>query len=189
MKRRAVVIGGSAGGMKALAAILPTLPGDFGIPVVIVIHVLESSPGYLASFLDSRCALSVKEAFDKEPLQAGTIYIAPAGYHLLIEDDETLALSVDAPVNFSRPAIDVLFESAADTYGPSLTGVVLTGANSDGSQGLKCIKERGGLTIVQDPADAETRFMPEAALQTSAVDHILSLMEIGPFLARLQRRR
>ncbi len=187
MRNRAVVIGGSAGGMQALSVILPALPADFALPVAIVIHVQEGSSGYLATYLNDRCSLLVKEPFDKEPLTSGTIYIAPAGYHLLIDSEKTriLALSVDAPVYFARPSIDVLFESAADTYGNELIGVVLTGANSDGSRGLKRIKERGGLTIVQDPATAESPFMPQAAIDTTAVDHILLLAEIGPFLTRI----
>jgi two-component system, chemotaxis family, protein-glutamate methylesterase/glutaminase len=187
MRCRAVVIGGSAGGMQALAVILPAIPADFAPPVAIVIHVQEGSPGYLATYLKNLCTLPVREAFDKEPFKAGTIYIAPAGYHLLVESDESLALSVDAPVSFARPAIDVLFESAAEAYGDGLIGIVLTGANSDGSQGLKRIKERGGVTIVQDPSTAESSFMPRAAIDAAGVDHILPLVEIGPFLARIHR--
>lgn len=182
---KAVVIGGSAGGMQALAEILPVLPFDFALPVVVVVHVQEGSPGYLATYLNNKSTLRVKEANDKEPLEAGTIYIAPAGYHLLLERDETLALSVDAPVHFARPSIDVLFESAADVYGDGLIGVILTGANSDGSQGLKKIKEMGGIAIAQDPDDAEVDFMPRMAIQTTSVDHILPLKEIGHCLERI----
>jgi two-component system chemotaxis response regulator CheB len=187
MHCRAVVIGGSAGGMQALAVILPALPADFALPVAIVIHVKEDTAGYLATYLNGLCTLPVVEGLDKEPFKAGTIHVAPAGYHLLIEGDESLALSVDAPVSFARPAIDVLFESAAEVYGDGLIGIVLTGANRDGSQGLKRIKERGGLTIVQDPAAAEASFMPLAAIEATAVDHVLPLSEIGPFLARVYR--
>jgi two-component system, chemotaxis family, protein-glutamate methylesterase/glutaminase len=187
MGGRAVVIGGSAGGMQALAVILPTLPADFSLPVAIVIHVMEGSAGYLATYLNGLSALPVLEACDKEPFKAGTIYVAPAGYPLLIEADEALALSVDEPVSFARPAIDVLFESAAEVYGKGLIGIVLTGANRDGSRGLKRIKERGGLAVVQDPAAAEAGLMPRAAIETAAVDHILPLAEIGPFLAGVCR--
>lgn len=185
---KAVVIGGSAGGMQALSAILPTLPVDFTLPIAIVLHIQEGSPGYLASYFNNRCALQVKEANDKEPLEWGTIYIAPAGYHLLIECDKTLALSVDAPVLFSRPSIDVLFESAADAYGDGLIGVILSGASSDGSQGLKKIKELGGVTIAQNPNDSEVDFMPKAAIGATTIDHILTRNEIGTFLTKINRR-
>ena len=185
MRCRAVVIGGSAGGMQALAVILPAIPAGFPLPVAIVIHVKEGTGGYLATYLNRLCALPVMEGQDKVPFKAGTIYVAPAGYHLLIESGESLALSVDAPVKFARPAIDVLFESAAEAYGDGLIGIILTGANRDGSQGLKHIKERGGLTIVQDPASAKANFMPLAAIEATTVDHILPLTGIGPFLARV----
>ncbi len=187
MQCRAVVIGGSAGAMQALAAILPALPADFSLPVAIVIHVKEGTTGYLSTYLNGLCTLPVVEGLDKEPFKAGTVYVAPAGYHLLIEGDESLALSVDEPVSFARPAIDVLFESAAEVYQDGLIGIVMTGANRDGSQGLKRIRERGGLTIVQDPADAEASLMPRAAIEATAVDHVLPLIEIGPFLARVCR--
>ncbi len=185
MQYRAVVIGGSAGAMKALAVILPALPAEFALPVAIVIHVMEGTTGYLATYLNGLCALPVVEGLDKEPFTAGTIHVAPAGYHLLIEGDGSLALSVDQPVSFARPAIDVLFESAAEVYREGLIGIVLTGANRDGSQGLKRIRERGGLAMVQDPAGAEANVMPRAAIEATAVDHVLPLIEIGPFLARL----
>lgn len=184
---KAVVIGGSAGGMRALSTILSALPADFAMPIAIVLHVHEGSSGYLATYLDNNCALRVKEADDKEPLAVGTIYIAPAGYHLLIEGDKTLALSVDAPVLFARPSIDVLFESAADAYRDGLIGVILTGGNSDGSQGLKKIQKMGGLTIAQDPADAEVDYMPRAAIQTTTIDHILPLNTIATLLTTLDR--
>jgi len=181
---RAVVIGTSAGGMTALTTILAMLPEDFTLSVIIVQHILEEGmDGYRTGFLDKRCALPVKEAMDKEPLQPGTVYLAPAGYHLLLEQAGTLSLSVDAPVNFSRPSIDVLFESAAVALGARLVGIILTGANSDGSQGIKKIKECRGYVIVQDPAEAEVPAMPLAAIESTEIDQILPLARIGSFLA------
>jgi two-component system chemotaxis response regulator CheB len=135
-----------------------------------------------------RCALPVKEAEDKEPLAPSTVYVAPPNYHLLLETQGYFSLSVDDPVLFSRPAIDVLFESAADAFGRSLLGLLLTGASEDGARGLCRIQQAGGLTLVQAPSTAAVRIMPEAALRLSAPSHVLPLNEIGPFLARLDRR-
>jgi len=182
---RAIVIGSSMGGLKALETILRALPDDFAIPIAIVQHVSPDQGGILAATLSERVKVAVKEAEDKESLVAGTIYIAPPNYHLLIESDETFSLSVDEKENYSRPAIDVLFESAADVFGGSLVGVVLTGANSDGAMGLKRIQEKGGLAIVQDPETAQAKAMPAAALQATKPDYVVPLEEIGPFLASL----
>ncbi len=181
---RTVVIGASAGGLTALATILSRLPQNYPAPVVIVQHVKEEgTDGYRAVFLGKRCPLPVKEAIDKEPLKPGIVYLAPAGYHLLIEEPGPLPLSVAPPVNFSRPSIDVLFESAAAVLGEQLIGVILTGANSDGSRGIKKIKEYGGYTMVQDPSEAEVPAMPLAAIECADIDAILPLERIGGFLA------
>jgi two-component system chemotaxis response regulator CheB len=185
----AIVAGGSAGGLEALSVIFSALPVDFSIPMAFVLHVLPGKPSYLAEVLGRRCVLTVKEAEDKEPIAPATIYFAPPNYHLLIEKKRYFSLSIDEPVHFSRPAIDVLFQSAADAYGQSLAGVLLTGANEDGARGLAHIKEAGGTTIVQSPETSFVRTMPEAALRLSPVDHVLPLDEIGPFLARLDPRR
>ena len=180
---RTVVMGASAGGMSALATILARLPKDFPASVVIVQHVKEEgTDGYRAVFLGKRCPLPVKEAIDKEPLKPGIVYLAPAGYHLLVEETGTLSLSVDPPVNFSRPSIDVLFESAATVFGERLIGVILTGANSDGSHGIRKIKEYGGYTMVQAPSEAEVPAMPLAAMESADIDAVLTLAEIGGFL-------
>ncbi|MDH4321524.1 MAG: chemotaxis protein CheB [Desulfobulbaceae bacterium] len=180
---RTVVMGASAGGMSALATILARLPKDFPASVVIVQHVKEEgTDGYRAVFLGKRCPLPVKEAIDKEPLKRGIVYLAPAGYHLLVEETGTLSLSVDPPVNFSRPSIDVLFESAATVFGERLIGVILTGANSDGSHGIRKIKEYGGYTMVQAPSEAEVPAMPLAAMESADIDAVLTLAEIGGFL-------
>jgi len=191
MKRatEAIVVGGSAGALDALSTILPALPGDFPIPIAVVMHVSPDGATLLAPVLASRCALAVKEAEDKEPIAPGTVYLAPANYHLLIENDRWFSLSVDELVHYSRPAIDVLFESAADAYGPALLGILLTGANHDGARGMAAIHKAGGATIVQSPATAQAPTMPEAALRLFRPDLVLPLAEIGPYLARVGTRR
>jgi len=178
----AIVLGVSAGGFHALSAIVPEFPESYSLPVIVVQHMGEANDEFLARYLNSHSAVLVKEAGDKEAIQSGTVYLAPSGYHLLIEEDRSFSLSVDPRVNYARPSIDVLFNSAADVYQGSLIGVILTGANSDGSQGLRNIKERGGLAIAQDPASAEVEFMPREAISAAQVDHVLKLDEIGPFL-------
>ena len=178
----AIVLGVSAGGIQALATITPALPEDYTLPLIVVQHMAKDSDGYLSVYLNDLSPILVKEAEDKEPIRQGTVYVAPPGYHLLIEHDRTLALSVDPLVNCARPAIDVLFESAADVYGRRLIGVILTGGNADGSHGLKRIKDRGGVAVVQDPDTAESACMPQAAIGAVQVDRILKLDEIGPFL-------
>ncbi len=184
----AIVVGVSAGGLQALETVLGDLPENYSIAVMIVQHRNKKSDDFLCRFLDDLCALRVTEAEDKIPIKAGHVYIAPPDYHLQVEMNRTLSLSVDPPVNYSRPAIDVLFETAAEAYTDRLVGVVLTGANSDGSRGLQTIKKLGGLTIVQDPKTAVASEMPGAALDMVRVDHVLPLEKIGRFLAELNRR-
>lgn len=183
----AAVLGVSAGGMHALKTIVQALPATFSLPIAIVQHLGPQSEAYLAEHLNRFSAIEVKEAEDKEILRPGTVYLAPAGYHLLIEPDRSFSLSVDDKVNFSRPSIDLLFESAADAFGDTLIGVVLTGANSDGAQGLRAIKQRGGLAVVQNPNTAEASRMPRAALAATAVDHIVDLERIALLLRKLSR--
>lgn len=183
-----VVVGGSTGALDVLASILPALPPDFPIPVALVLHLPPTRPSMLPEVLGARCALSVREAEDKVPLVAATLYVAPPNYHLLVESRRCLSLSVDPPVFFSRPAIDVLFESAADAYGPAVVGVLLTGASEDGARGLRRIEDAGGTTVVQSPDTAVASAMPEAALRLCHPTHVLSIAEIGPWLARLGRR-
>lgn len=173
--RNAIVIGASAGALDALSAILPELPKGFATPVMIVVHVPPGRRSMLAELFQERCALSVKEAEDKEPVAGGTIYFAPPNYHLLVEKAGTLALSSDEPVLFSRPAIDVLFESAADAYGPALTGVILTGANQDGAAGLASVAAQGGTALVQAPHSAVASAMPDAAINACPAAEILPL--------------
>lgn len=171
----AIAIGASAGGVEALTHVLPAMPARVGVAVFVVLHLPRERPSILASLMGARCAVPVREAEDKEPIVEGTIYVAPPDYHLLVERDGSLALSFDAPVNYSRPSIDVLLESAADAYGARLAGVVMTGANQDGALGLRAIARAGGVTIVQDPETAMVDAMPRAALAQGAVDHVLSL--------------
>lgn len=181
-----VAIGCSMGGMHALGTILETLPADFPLPIVVVQHRYKTSNEGLPMFLSRHAKLDVVDAIDKQWIKSGTVYLAPANYHLLVERGE-LSLSVDEKVEYSRPSIDVLFESAADAYGSGAVGVVLTGANSDGAQGAVRIKKRGGFVIAQDPATAESPVMPQAAVDTGRVDRILPLERIGPFLVELCR--
>jgi two-component system chemotaxis response regulator CheB len=181
-----IAVGTSLGGLNALTKLLASLPQALPVPVVIVQH-RSSGPdgGGLAHLLQERTALSVVEAEDKMPLEPGTVYLAPADYHLLIEARGVLALSTDAPVRAARPSIDVLFETAADAYGSSLIGVLLTGASADGAEGLAAVKARGGRAIVEDPATAECRTMPAAGLAATAVDYVLPLWRIGEHLVTL----
>lgn len=182
---QAIVIGGSAGALDALLAILPALPADFSIPLALVVHLPPDRPSYLADVLGRHCRLRVEEVEDKDPLRSGTLHVAPPNYHLLLERNGSLALSVDEQVLFSRPSIDVLFESAADALGSSVLGLLLTGASHDGARGLARIRRAGGTTVVQSPDSALVRTMPEAALELNAEHEVLALDQIGPFLAHL----
>lgn len=181
----AVVIGASVGAIHALLVLLPALPADYPVPVFVVVHVPPDKKGALAGLFAARCSIAVKEAEDKEPVRPGTVYFAPADYHLLVEQDLTLSLSSDEPVLYSRPAIDVLFESAADAYGDGLTGVILTGASHDGARGLKAVCAAGGTALVQTPASAEGTSMPLAALAACPAARELSLEAIASELASI----
>lgn len=186
---RAVAVGVSSGGMRALKLLLGQLPADFPLPLLVVQHISPDAGDGLARLLDDLCAIRVKEADEREAAVPATAYLAPPNYHLLVEKDGILALSADPPVSYARPSIDVLFESAAEVFGPDLIGVVLTGANFDGSQGLKAIKQKGGVAIVQDPVDAAAQQMPLSALAATEVDYVLTLDEIAPLLTRLAALR
>jgi two-component system chemotaxis response regulator CheB len=181
------VIGSSAGGIDALTDILSNLNKDFSLPLVIVQHRAELSVG-LAEVLQSSCAIPVIEPEDKSPIEPGYVYVAPSGYHLLIEMG-SFALSVDGHVNWSRPSIDVLFESAAEYFGPRVIGIVLTGRNNDGAHGLARLKEFGALTVVQEPSTAPNPDMPESAIARSLVDHILNLKEIANLLVKVDHAK
>lgn len=185
---KAVVIGASAGAVDALSAILPRLPADFGLPVIIVVHIPPDKKSAMVEVFRMKCEIEVREAEDKEPLAGGAVYFAPPDYHLLIERDRTLSLSNDEPVLFSRPSIDVLFESAADAYGPDLIAIVLTGANQDGAKGLKAAAQAGATTIVQNPQSAFAPTMPESALAQVPDALVLSVDEIAPYLQGADKR-
>lgn len=181
----AVCIGASAGGVEALTLILGALPASFALPVFVVQHLPRDRPSLLADILGPRCKRPVREAQDKESVEPGVVYIAPPDYHMLIDAGPVISLSVDELVNFSRPAIDVLFESAADVYGATLLGVVLTGANDDGAAGLAAILRAGGAAVVQDPATALATAMPDAALRLSPGAWKMPLHAIPALLAQL----
>lgn len=181
----AVVIGASAGGVEALCELFTALPATFGLSIIAVIHLPEATESLLVEVLGRHCPLPLLEASDKEPIRGGTVYVAPPGYHLLVERDRSLAFSVDAPVNFSRPSIDVLFESAACAYRKGLLGIVLTGANEDGARGLASIRACGGLAWVQDPTAATASAMPAGAIARAGADRILGLQEMAAALAAL----
>jgi two-component system, chemotaxis family, protein-glutamate methylesterase/glutaminase len=183
---RVVVIGASAGGLYALRAVLNPMPADFNIPVVVVQHRSKDSE-LLCELLQECTSLRVTEVSDKEEMRPGFVYVAPPDYHTLVEDG-FLALSVDAPVRYSRPSIDVTFESAADAYGMDTIGVVLTGANPDGALGLSRIVGAGGYGVVQDPDDAEVPVMPKAAMQAAPGACVLPVSEIGRHLAGIRGR-
>ena len=181
----AVVIGASAGGVEALTEILPALPAGFRPALLIVLHLPRERPSLLVQIYENRCALPVREADDKEPIEPGTVYFAPPDYHMLVEKNRQIALSTDELVHFSRPSVDVLFESAADVYGDRLLGVILTGANEDGAAGLHAIHRAGGVTVVQQPDSAKAPLMVVSALQRNPADFVLSLPEIAALLQGL----
>jgi two-component system, chemotaxis family, protein-glutamate methylesterase/glutaminase len=178
----AIVIGASAGALEALSVILPSLPADYSLPIVVVVHVPPDKKSILAEIFQAKCHIRVREAEDKEPISGGTAYFAPPDYHLLVETNRNLSLSDDEPVLYSRPSLDVLFDSAADAYGPSLIAIVLTGANQDGAKGLKAVVEAGGKAIVQSPTGAYASAMPEAAIAQCPDARIMTLKEITAYL-------
>lgn len=182
----AVVIGASAGGVGALLKVLPGLPADYARPVVALLHLPDNRQSQLAEVFRQRVTMAVHEAADKEALAPGTLYFGGSGYHLSVEADRSFSLSCEAPRHFARPAIDFLMESAADAYGPALLGILLTGANQDGAAGLAAIGRAGGLTVVQDPDEAEVSTMPKEAIRSRAPDLILPLDDIHTLLLMLE---
>jgi two-component system chemotaxis response regulator CheB len=181
----AVFIGASAGGLQALLRILQGLPANFALPIVAVLHLPDNRHSRLPEVFEHRLLMKVGEARDKEPIAPGTLYLAAPGYHLSIERDRTFSLSGEEPVNYSRPSIDVLMSSAADAYATHAAGILLTGANFDGAEGLAKIRSRGGLTLAQDPAEAQVSTMPLAAIRLQAAELILPLAEIHALLLKL----
>lgn len=181
-----VVVGASWGGLQALRWLLEGLPGDFPTPIVVAQHRANDSSDVMVRMLQSHSSLAISEASDKDAIEPGHVYIAPPDYHLLVEPG-SLALSTDEFVHHSRPSIDVTFESAADAYADRLVGVILTGANTDGSAGLKRIRDEGGVTVVQDPATAARPEMPSAAMDAVRGVKVLPLRKIAPFLVQICR--
>jgi len=184
---KAVVIGASAGAVQALLDILPALPAEGRVIVLVAVHVPADRSNALIPLLQTRCRASLKEAEDKEPALPGQVYFAPSDYHLLVEQDGSLALSSDEPVHHARPSIDVLFESAADAWGDALVGVILTGANADGARGLAAIHAAGGEALVQAPAEAAAPTMPAAALAACPQARVMTLTDIANHLSALTR--
>ena len=185
MLMKTVVVGTSYGGMNALKIVLSALPINFRAPMLIVQHLSPQSNGYLIEYLNNFSKIKVKEADEKEQIRIGNAYLAPPNYHLLVDNKGFLSLTVNEKINFARPSIDVLFESAVDAFGSEVIGVILTGANSDGSMGLKRIKDSGGIAIVQDPKEAEADTMPRAAIKITDVDYVLPLIEIANKLRQI----
>lgn len=182
-----IVIGASAGGLKALKTIISLLPDGFCVPILVVQHLSPRSDSFMAHYFNQISALQIKEADPFEPIRPSHIYIAPPNYHMLVEKDKSISLNVDQKVSYARPSIDVLFESAARVYQNKLIGVILTGANEDGAKGIRLIKEMGGLTIAQSPETAESPVMPQAAINTRCIDMVLNLDEIAFMLQSLCR--
>lgn len=188
MSYEAIVIGVSLGGMNALKIMFSLLPKNFNTPIIIVQHLSPRSDNQWIKILNEKSNLHIKEADEKEKIEKGNVYIAPANYHLLIEKNKTFSLTINERVNFARPSIDVLFESAAEAYKNKLIGIVLTGSNKDGTNGIKRIQEFGGLTIIQNPETTESSYMPISALSAIRPDYILSLEEIIKVLIKIDKQ-
>jgi two-component system, chemotaxis family, protein-glutamate methylesterase/glutaminase len=184
----AIVIGTSAGGLHVMTRILKPLPAHFPLPIMVVQHRAKDERNLLEEVLQQKCEVRIKQADEKESIESGVVYFAPPDYHLLIENDRTFSLSFDAAVNFSRPSIDVLFETAADVFKERLLGIILTGANNDGAAGIRKISMRGGITIAQSPETADYADMPKAAINTGYVRHVMSPEEISRYLLALIKK-
>ncbi len=188
----AIVIGTSAGGVEALGMLLPALDKRCAAAVLIVVHMPRQRPSLLTELFARHCALPICEAEDKQPVQAGSVYFAPPDYHMLVDRTEdgsaALALSVDEPVHYSRPSIDVLFESAAEFWGKRLMGVILTGANSDGVRGLGAVARAGGITVVQEPQEAVAETLPAAAVSSGLAQYVMPLAGIGQLFGQVGYR-
>jgi two-component system chemotaxis response regulator CheB len=182
---KALVIGGSAGSLEVLLKLLPDLRADLSFPIIIVVHRKKGSDFLLADLLSSRTPLAVKEVEEKELIMPKTIYIAPSDYHLLIEKEQTFSLDYSEKVNFSRPSIDVTFQSAAEVYGEKLACLLLSGSNADGVYGLKAVKNYHGLALAQDPDSASVRYMPEQAILKVKIDSILAPENMANYINSL----
>ena len=185
----AIVIGVSAGGLAAVICLIKDLPKNYSLPIVIVQHRAKDEGQLLEQVLQETCKAKIKQADEKELIVKGYIYIAPPDYHLLIENDRTLSLSHDSLVHYSRPSIDVLFESAANVYTTSLIGIILTGANEDGAEGVLAIRNKGGLTIAQDPKEAAYPIMPQAAIDSGGVKYSWTIEKITDFILNIDEAK
>ncbi|SOD97418.1 chemotaxis protein CheB [Spirosoma fluviale] len=181
-RAEAILIGGSTGSIEVLLRLLPTLPDPLSFALIIVLHRKNTADSTLANLLSLKTNSPFREVDDKDLIKPGTIYLAPADYHLLIEQDKSFSLDDSEKVNYSRPSIDVTFESAADVYGSSLIGILLSGANADGTKGMQAIKKRGGLLVAQHPDTALVGYMPQQAIENTTVDHVLDVAGIIEFL-------
>ena len=184
-----IAIGASAGGIEAISELLRALPRDFAIPVAIVVHLPPNRPSLLPQLFARHCALPVREAQDKEPISAGTVYVGPPGYHLMIEPGGLLSLSCDPPLNYSRPSLDLLYESAALAYRSGLLAIVLTGASADGAAGLQAVRRFDGAVWVQDPEEAQASIMPLAAIRQAGADKVLRLADMAALLPTLMNQK
>lgn len=185
---KVVLIGGSTGSIDVLLKLLPVLRTTLTFALLIVLHRRNTADSTLANLFSLKTSLPLKEVDDKDVLAAGTVYLAPADYHVLIEQDGTFSLDDSEKVNYSRPSIDVTFESAADVYGPALVGILLSGANTDGTAGLTAIKRAGGVSVVQQPETAQVAFMPQHALLNAPIDHVLDVEGMIRFVNALNRQ-
>ncbi len=186
---KAIVIGGSAGSFQVINKILNGLPTDFELPIIMCLHRLKHVRQGFVEALNLKSSTVVEEPDDKEPIRKGKIYLAPANYHMLVELGNTFALSTDEMVNHSRPSIDLTLESAAYVYKTKLIGILLSGANKDGAMGMKKIKDWGGLTIVQDPAECMIDTMPTSALKLTQIDYTLPVQKILEFLLEVHKQQ
>jgi len=185
VKTEVFLIGGSAGSLKVLLEVLPNIKDNLSFPIIIILHRKGSSDSMLAELLNSRTNLTVVEAEEKEKLMPGYIYLAPPDYHLLIEKDQTISLDFSEKLNYSRPSIDITFISASEIYRENTIALLLSGANTDGVDGLNIIKENNGTTLVQDPLTAEVDFMPKQAIMQAKIDLILEPKQIAAFINQL----
>ncbi len=183
---KAIIIGGSAGSFQIVSRILSEIPESFRIPIILCLHRLKSVNSGFVEALSINSVNTIVEPYDKEAIKPGLVYLAPSNYHLYINPDFHFNLSTEEPVNHSRPSINISFKSAAEAYKDKLIGIILSGANNDGSFGLNSIKENGGITIVQNPSEAQVQTMPLAAISATEIDHILSVEKIIEFIKKLQ---
>ena len=181
-----LVIGGSAGSLEVLLQALPHLNPDLPMAIILVLHRKHDESSLLTDLLATRTQLKVKEAEDKDTIDAGTIYIAPSNYHLLVEKNRTLSLDYSEKINYSRPCIDATFQTAADAFGKNLVCVLLSGSNADGVEGLLAVKEAQGITAVQDPETCEVAYMPKQALLRVAIDHVIDGKRLAAFIKSLE---